>query len=157
MCSIQVGTQRSWQFFFSIYVRASSVGKCSTSTLQQCLFFPILNWCQSRAIPQIRVKKSVTEILLRRSCYGDSVTEIPTHFNSYRFRQTLSTTHRRLIPCKGKVKGSIPRTRHTSGRNDLHRLFLGNSRFCVREGESCLLYTSPSPRDATLSRMPSSA
>ena len=24
-------------------------------------------------------------------------------------------------------------------------------------GESCLLYTSPSPRDATLSRMPSSA
>ena len=26
-----------------------------------------------------------------------------------------------------------------------------------RERESCLLYTSPSPRDATLSRMPSSA
>ena len=25
------------------------------------------------------------------------------------------------------------------------------------EGEGCLLYTSPSPRDATLSRMPSSA
>ena len=25
------------------------------------------------------------------------------------------------------------------------------------EEESCLLYTSPSPRDATLSRMPSSA
>ena len=39
---------------------------------------------------------SVTE-----SCYGDSVTETPTHFNPYRFRQTLSTTHRRLIPCKG--------------------------------------------------------
>ena len=27
----------------------------------------------------------------------------------------------------------------------------------VRESKSCLLYTSPSPRDATLSRMPSSA
>ena len=27
----------------------------------------------------------------------------------------------------------------------------------VPEPESCLLYTSPSPRDATLSRMPSSA
>ena len=26
-----------------------------------------------------------------------------------------------------------------------------------RSGNSCLLYTSPSPRDATLSRMPSSA
>ena len=25
------------------------------------------------------------------------------------------------------------------------------------DGEGCLLYTSPSPRDATLSRMPSSA
>ena len=27
----------------------------------------------------------------------------------------------------------------------------------VSRGEGCLLYTSPSPRDATLSRMPSSA
>ena len=27
----------------------------------------------------------------------------------------------------------------------------------VQAGEICLLYTSPSPRDATLSRMPSSA
>ena len=27
----------------------------------------------------------------------------------------------------------------------------------IGKGESCLLYTSPSPRDATLSRMPSSA
>ena len=28
---------------------------------------------------------------------------------------------------------------------------------CVGDGMTCLLYTSPSPRDATLSRMPSSA
>ena len=28
---------------------------------------------------------------------------------------------------------------------------------CVAQAEGCLLYTSPSPRDATLSRMPSSA
>ena len=27
----------------------------------------------------------------------------------------------------------------------------------LRQGKNCLLYTSPSPRDATLSRMPSSA
>ena len=27
----------------------------------------------------------------------------------------------------------------------------------INQSESCLLYTSPSPRDATLSRMPSSA
>ena len=30
-------------------------------------------------------------------------------------------------------------------------------RAVVMYGEDCLLYTSPSPRDATLSRMPSSA
>ena len=29
--------------------------------------------------------------------------------------------------------------------------------FDLIKGETCLLYTSPSPRDATLSRMPSSA
>ena len=29
--------------------------------------------------------------------------------------------------------------------------------FCMLESGFCLLYTSPSPRDATLSRMPSSA
>ena len=33
------------------------------------------------------------------------------------------------------------------------RLVCGN----CNKGEGCLLYTSPSPRDATLSRMPSSA
>ena len=39
-----------------------------------------------------------------------------------------------------------------------HRL-LGefSSHHCSRNGRPCLLYTSPSPRDATLSRMPSSA
>ena len=31
------------------------------------------------------------------------------------------------------------------------------ARYFDAEGEFCLLYTSPSPRDATLSRMPSSA
>ena len=33
----------------------------------------------------------------------------------------------------------------------------GGLRAVNRRGEACLLYTSPSPRDATLSRMPSSA
>ena len=31
------------------------------------------------------------------------------------------------------------------------------SLFTDEKGHACLLYTSPSPRDATLSRMPSSA
>ena len=37
-------------------------------------------------------------------------------------------------PGVGKVKGSIPRTRHTSGRNDLHRLFLGNQDLAYERG-----------------------
>ena len=42
------------------------------------------------------------------------------------------------------------------GRNELKidRDFLGN---IVTENKDCLLYTSPSPRDGLLSRMPSSA
>ena len=32
-----------------------------------------------------------------------------------------------------------------------------DSKVCDGDEDSCLLYTSPSPRDATLSRMPSSA
>ena len=45
--------------------------------------------------------------------------------------------------------------RMSSGRNE------DKKRECLRAyfygGNACLLYTSPSPRDATLSRMPSSA
>ena len=59
--------------------------------------FPILNWCLSRAIPQIQVKKYVTEILLRRSCYGDSVTETPTHF--FVRHAGLSGITRQIIVC----------------------------------------------------------
>ena len=37
------------------------------------------------------------------------------------------------------------------------RLFLRTTEFLWQEGHTCLLYTSPSPRDRTRSRMPSSA
>ena len=37
------------------------------------------------------------------------------------------------------------------------RLFLRTAEFLWQEGHTCLLYTSPSPRDRTRSRMPSSA
>ena len=50
-------------------------------------------------------------------------------------------------------------TRFESAKGQaLNALFLFQlSRFKARTNSSCLLYTSPSPRDATLSRMPSSA
>ena len=37
------------------------------------------------------------------------------------------------------------------------KLLISSSKEKILEDEICLLYTSPSPRDATLSRMPSSA
>ena len=40
------------------------------------------------------------------------------------------------------------------GRHEVRSFLLSSARFWL---EACLLYTSPSPRDATLSRMPSSA
>ena len=53
--------------------------------------------------------------------------------------------------------------KHPSRQTWAHRLYLqgksGGQYICVARAGSgnCLLYTSPSPRDATLSRMPSSA
>ena len=43
--------------------------------------------------------------------------------------------------------------------DELHQGAVGRGTADVQPGglETCLLYTSPSPRDATLSRMPSSA
>ena len=43
------------------------------------------------------------------------------------------------------------------GTFDITILHLGDGVFEVKSTNGCLLYTSPSPRDATLSRMPSSA
>ena len=54
----------------------------------------------------------------------------------------------RCIECNGCV---------TACKNE-HEVPWGvNRRRVVTMGDGCLLYTSPSPRDATLSRMPSSA
>ena len=41
--------------------------------------------------------------------------------------------------------------------DDLSDIIKGRYPEMMSSGEICLLYTSPSPRDATLSRMPSSA
>eukprot|EP00829_Urostomides_striatus_P017610 TRINITY_DN613_c0_g1_i4.p4 TRINITY_DN613_c0_g1~~TRINITY_DN613_c0_g1_i4.p4 ORF type:complete len:103 (-),score=18.10 TRINITY_DN613_c0_g1_i4:11-319(-) len=38
-----------------------------------------------------------------------------------------------------------------------HRYLVNNLTSVTRKGHSCLLYTSPSPRDLSTSRMPSSA
>ena len=46
--------------------------------------------------------------------------------------------------------------REMASRDKMDRM-INNAAEAAAEYHSCLLYTSPSPRDATLSRMPSSA
>ena len=55
-----------------------------------------------------------------------------------------------------KTSLSLSKIKHSYNNNDF---ILNDINLDVSEGEivACLLYTSPSPRDATLSRMPSSA
>ena len=53
-----------------------------------------------------------------------------------------------IIPEKTKIEGHDIST--------LDPIPFGH-KVCLKEIKNCLLYTSPSPRDATLSRMPSSA
>ena len=52
---------------------------------------------------------------------------------------------------------SLPKTRENRWAQERENAFLGLMRQDGMEGEICLLYTSPSPRDRTRSRMPSSA
>ena len=46
---------------------------------------------------------------------------------------------------------------HGLSRSLVQNMIVGVTEGFVKELQICLLYTSPSPRDATLSRMPSSA
>ena len=61
-----------------------------------------------------------------------------------RFDQELSELHHQLIEM-----GTLAESMVTTAVKALEDL--------TQDVEDCLLYTSPSPRDATLSRMPSSA
>ena len=51
---------------------------------------------------------------------------------------------------RSKIARIITSVEHSSSKDDLQKML-------TDQALTCLLYTSPSPRDATLSRMPSSA
>ena len=65
--------------------------------------------------------------------------------------------------CKGRILPTIPYLIQLAAKYSisLDWLLLGKGKMYLdstnKDFEACLLYTSPSPRDATLSRMPSSA
>ena len=50
-----------------------------------------------------------------------------------------------------------PKCKTAKGRDAQHNRMVNQVVEGIRDIRGCLLYTSPSPRDATLSRMPSSA
>ena len=59
---------------------------------------------------------------------------------------------------KGKPhKPLLDKKSKNGGRNNNGRITVRHQGGGHKQHYSCLLYTSPSPRDATLSRMPSSA
>ena len=56
-------------------------------------------------------------------------------------------------PDSGSDAGAL----RCQAKRDGDEWIINGTKMWVTNGENCLLYTSPSPRDATLSRMPSSA
>ena len=59
--------------------------------------------------------------------------------------------------CVTKLKSWAKHIKENEIEKDLDFLFIGYGKSLPFLDYICLLYTSPSPRDATLSRMPSSA
>ena len=87
------------------------------------------------------------------------------------FLEYFATREHQVVASSSLVPANDPTLLFTNaGMVQFKDVFLGienrgfnratSSQRCVRAGgkhNDCLLYTSPSPRDATLSRMPSSA
>ena len=58
---------------------------------------------------------------------------------------------------KGKIFGKLVKEITIAARNGADTATNAHLRLVVEQAKNCLLYTSPSPRDGLLSRMPSSA
>ena len=88
------------------------------------------------------------------SCFVDSAMSKNKIVGSKRFDELIGTDGRDIVKAKG---GDDVIT--TFGGKD--KIKAGNGDDIITSGEGkdkvCLLYTSPSPRDSALSRMPSSA
>eukprot|EP00831_Metopus_contortus_P006459 TRINITY_DN12474_c0_g1_i1.p3 TRINITY_DN12474_c0_g1~~TRINITY_DN12474_c0_g1_i1.p3 ORF type:complete len:154 (+),score=27.15 TRINITY_DN12474_c0_g1_i1:1113-1574(+) len=62
-----------------------------------------------------------------------------------------------ILPCQGERNRDPKIIRHEPSQQWTMALYLGNQKNTFGLYASCLLYTSPSPRDLSTSRMPSSA
>ena len=62
-----------------------------------------------------------------------------------------------LISNVSRIRINVDLDATVQGANQGGGVVIGDKTVVTSQSRSCLLYTSPSPRDATLSRMPSSA
>ena len=73
-----------------------------------------------------------------------------------RFLKSLASIKKEYEKSRDKIKDNLPMAKLM----ETQLFFIEDHHFqthVIDKIENCLLYTSPSPRDATLSRMPSSA
>ena len=73
------------------------------------------------------------------------------------FIKTPFTNNPSMQKYSGDLINKLPRSKYIEEK--INQISLRESELCGETElfQNCLLYTSPSPRDATLSRMPSSA
>ena len=84
-----------------------------------------------------------------------------SHDSNLEPRKILKIAKRRGIDAvaitdHGTIKGGLAVKKEVRGMNNAVSVIVG-AEILTERGEICLLYTSPSPRDRTRSRMPSSA
>ena len=89
------------------------------------------------------------------ACYEEAITEYSSQVNSFNIRENL-------LSLQGQSTGS--NLTHRTVTNSFGRVVTLSEQYGTEAGvggtvdfKTCLLYTSPSPRDRTRSRMPSSA
>ena len=96
-----------------------------------------------------------TASVVMSQAFGHPAFPVDTHIHRLMYRWGLSTG-KNVQKTELDAKRLFPKSKW----NELHlRIIFYGREFCPARGWdiNCLLYTSPSPRDATLSRMPSSA
>ena len=85
----------------------------------------------------------------------DIITKLFNKIN-HKFSQNIMAGSLNKVQLIGRL-GADPEIKQMVNGKSVARLSIATSQSWKDKSSGCLLYTSPSPRDATLSRMPSSA
>src|SRR5664279_1704547 len=101
-------------------------------------FAPIRRWHSSREIDSINMRRRVRMVDLAREFFGGSI------------------VGRRIAVLGLAFKPNSDDIRDSPALNVAVQMRLQGASVIVTDPQACLLYTSPSPRDGLLSRMPSS-